>query len=61
MLSQGGTPDTLGYMLLGFGAILGLLGAYVVSLIGRARSLEQDRGWLEKIGRDKPGKGGAAD
>jgi len=54
MLSQGGTPDTLGYMLLGFGAILGLLGAYVVSLIGRARSLEQDRGWLEKIGQDKP-------
>ncbi|MGH2606632.1 MAG: hypothetical protein ACRDG5_08575 [Anaerolineales bacterium] len=56
MLSQGGTPDTFGYMLLGFGAILGLLGAYIVSLIGRARSLEQDRGWLEKIGRDKAAK-----
>lgn len=56
MLSQGGTPDTLGYMLLGLGAILSLLGLYVVSLIGRARSLERDRGWLEKIERDKAGK-----
>ncbi len=56
MLSQGGTPDTFGYMLLGFGAILGLLAVYVVSLIRRARSLEQDRGWLEKIARDRAAK-----
>lgn len=56
MLPQGGTPDTIGYMLLGFGAILGLLGLYAASLIRRSRALEQDRGWLEEIGRDRSAK-----
>jgi uncharacterized protein (TIGR03382 family) len=36
------TPDTFGYMLLGYGALFGLLFLYVLSWQLRRRNLEKD-------------------
>jgi hypothetical protein len=43
------TPDTTGYMLLGFGVILGMLLVYVASLRLRWRNLEEDQKVLNSL------------
>lgn len=45
-------PDTSFYMLLAFTAYLGLLGAYVGSLVWRRRSLERDSATLAELQAD---------
>lgn len=42
------TPDTLRYMLLGFGVIFGSLGVYILSLWYRLRRLRAEKRWLEQ-------------
>ncbi len=45
-------PDTYFYMYLAFAAYLGLLGAYVISLIVRRRNLERDSATLAEMQAD---------
>ncbi|HEX9796954.1 MAG TPA: hypothetical protein VGA52_08180 [Anaerolineales bacterium] len=49
MLLQEGPADTLGYMLLGYGVILGIMAVYLVNLLLRFRNLRQDRALLEDL------------
>ena len=49
MSMQTGPADTFGYMLMGFGVILGVLGIYVISLWMRMRRLRRD---LADLGAD---------
>jgi hypothetical protein len=48
------TPDTTGYMVLGFVAILGLVLAYLGSLRVRWRNLEEDQKALDSVARRGP-------
>lgn len=43
------TPDTFGYMLLGYGALFGLLCLYVLSWRLRRRNLEKDLEMLRSL------------
>ena len=45
-------PDTYFYMYLAFAAYLGLLGAYLISLIVRRRNLERDSATLAELQAD---------
>ena len=52
-LLQSGTPDTLGYMLLGY-FFLGVLPAlYVISFFIRKRNLERDLDTIETLSKDE--------
>jgi hypothetical protein len=55
MLLAQAPPDTLSYMLLGFGVIFLGLGVLIVSLAVRFRNLKRDMEILEEI---ESGKGG---
>lgn len=46
---QEAPPDTLDFMLLGYGVILVVMGLYVFSLFSRRRKLEQDLDSLEEL------------
>ena len=43
------TPDTLNYMLLGYGVIFVVMGIYIFSLFSRRRKLLQDLQNLEEM------------
>ncbi len=51
MMLQEPTPDTIGYMLFGYGVILGTMALFVLSLISRFRNLRKDLELLEEIKR----------
>jgi CcmD family protein len=43
------TPDTLDYMLLGYGVIFVVMGIYIFSLFNRSKKLQQDLQNLEEM------------
>ena len=43
------TPDTLDFMLLGFGVIFVVMGIYIFSLFNRSKKLQQDMQNLEDM------------
>jgi hypothetical protein len=43
------TPDTMFYMLLGYGVIFGSMGLYLASLVLRLRGLRKDQEILDEI------------
>ena len=49
MFLQDAPADTANYMLLGFGVILGLIGAYLISLAVRWRNALRDLRMLKEI------------
>ena len=49
MLFQTGAADTLTFMLLGMGVILGTIGLFVVSIVVRRRNLERDLALLDEL------------
>jgi hypothetical protein len=49
MMLQEATPDTLGYMLFGYGVILGTMAVFVLSLVSRFRNLRRDLGLMEEV------------
>ncbi len=49
MMLQEVTPDTFGYMLFGYGVILGTMALFVLSLVNRFRNLRKDLELLEEI------------
>ncbi|MDD5368107.1 MAG: CcmD family protein [Anaerolineaceae bacterium] len=51
LLQTDPTPDTTGYMIAGYAVIFGVMLIYLVSLIVRARNLEQEMDALEEIDR----------
>lgn len=53
MLIQQAPADTVSYMLLGFGVILGTIALYLLSLWLRARSAARDEAMLKEIGERK--------
>jgi hypothetical protein len=46
---QEATPDTLGYMLFGYGVILGTMALFVLSLVSRFRNLRRDLELMEEV------------
>ena len=46
---QEAPPDTLNFMMLGYGVIFGVMGIYIFSLFSRRRKLEQDLQNLEEM------------
>ncbi|RPI31534.1 MAG: hypothetical protein EHM70_11310 [Chloroflexota bacterium] len=48
-LLQEGPADTLAYMIAGYAVIFGLMFAYLISLIVRAKNLKQDMEVLRQI------------
>jgi hypothetical protein len=52
MFFQEVTPDTTGYMLLGYAVLLGLPLAYVAWFFIRRRNLERDRRLIESLQAD---------
>jgi hypothetical protein len=49
MTLQEVTPDTVGFMLFGYGVILGTMALFVVSLISRFRNLRRDLEVLDEV------------
>jgi len=49
MMLQEATPDTLGYMLFGYGVILGTMALFVLSLVSRFRNLRRDLELMEEV------------
>jgi hypothetical protein len=49
MMLQEATPDTLGYMLFGYGVILGTMAVFVLSLVSRFRNLRRDLELMEEV------------
>ncbi len=49
MFLQEGPADTLAYMLLGYGVILGAMAAFIVNLVLRFRNLRKDVELLEEL------------
>ena len=49
MMLQETTPDTVGYMLFGYGVILGTMALFVLSLVSRFRNLRRDLELLEQV------------
>ena len=49
MMLQEATPDTYGYMLLGYGVILGTMVLFVASLVSRFRNLRRDLELMEEV------------
>ena len=49
MMLQEVTPDTFGYMLFGYGVILGTMALFVLSLVSRFRNLRRDLELMEDI------------
>ena len=54
MFLQDAPADTAGYMILGFGVILGMIGLYLVSLAVRWRNAQRDVQMLEEIDAKPP-------
>ncbi len=55
----GATPaDTLGYMVLGYAVILGVMALYVLSLVARTRARMRELERLEELEREEAGGGG---
>ena len=54
MMLQEATPDTYGYMLLGYGVILGTMVLFVASLVSRFRNLRRDLELMEEVRAPKP-------
>lgn len=49
MMLQEVTPDTFGYMLFGYGVILGTMALFVLSLVSRFRNLRRDLELMEEV------------
>ena len=49
MMLQEATPDTFGYMLFGYGVILGTMAVFVLSLVSRFRNLRRDLELMEEV------------
>ena len=49
MLFQTGAADTLNFMLMGMGVILGTITLFVVSIVVRRRNLERDLALLDEV------------
>jgi hypothetical protein len=49
MMLQEATPNTYGYMLLGYGVILGTMVLFVASLVSRFRNLRRDLELMEEV------------
>ncbi|MGH2619350.1 MAG: hypothetical protein ACRDHG_02100 [Anaerolineales bacterium] len=49
MMLQEATPDTLGYMLFGYGVILGTMALFVLSLVSRFRNLRRELELLDEV------------
>ncbi|HLF37911.1 MAG TPA: hypothetical protein VI520_08260 [Anaerolineales bacterium] len=49
MMLQEATPDTLGYMLFGYGVILGTMALFALSLVSRFRNLRRDLELMEEV------------
>jgi hypothetical protein len=49
MMLQEPTPDTYGYMLLGYGVILGTMVLFVASLVSRFRNLRRDLELMDEV------------
>jgi hypothetical protein len=49
LLAQEGAAETTGYMIAGYAVIFGVMLLYLVSVIVRRRSLEQDLETLEEL------------
>ena len=43
------TPNTVSYMLMGYGVIFGVMAIYLVSLLVRFRNLRQDEKTLDEL------------
>ncbi len=48
------TPDTLPYLLLGLGVAVAIYGGFILSMVIRRRSLEQDLDTLCQLEDDPP-------
>lgn len=53
MMLQAGPADTLDFMLLGYGVILGVMGVYVLSLWIRLRNAREDEVILQDALEDE--------
>lgn len=49
-----GPAETINYMLMGFGVILGVLGLYLLSMGVRYRNLQQDAEVIAALEEQKP-------
>jgi hypothetical protein len=49
MTLQEVTPNTVGYMLFGYGVILGTMALFVLSLVSRFRNLRRDMELMEEV------------
>lgn len=49
-----GPAETINYMLMGFGVILGVLGLYLLSMWVRYRNLQQDAEVIAALEEQKP-------
>ena len=54
MFLQDAPADTVNYMILGFGVILGLIGLYLASLAVRWRNAQREVQMLEEIDAKPP-------
>ena len=54
MFFQEGPVETLNYMLLGFGVILGIVSLFVLSLLSRFRKLRKDYALLKEFDEAAP-------
>ncbi len=59
MMLQETTPDTVGYMLFGYGVILGTMALFVLSLVSRFRNLRRDLELLEQVQDSKEPSAGS--
>jgi len=53
MMLQEATPDTIGYMLFGYGVILGTMSLFVLSLVSRYRNLRRDLELMDELQASK--------
>jgi hypothetical protein len=47
------TPDTLNFMILGYGVIFAVMAIYLVSLVVRFRNLREDQKTLDEVEKDQ--------
>ena len=53
MMLQEVTPDTFGYMLFGYGVILGTMALFILSLVSRFRNLRRELELLDEVQAQK--------
>lgn len=61
VLLQEAPAETTGYMLLGFGVILGVMALYIATLVNRRNNLKRDLQVLDQVERRQETPGGASD